>query len=264
MTTRTAPWPAGVPCWTDLQTPDVPAAGIFYREVLGWQVNEPDEQYGGYVLAEVDGRAVAGIGPAQGATPPNWTLYLASDDADETERSIEKHDGTVLMPTGDVGPLGRMLVAADPSGAVFGVWQAGTHIGAGLANVPGALTWEDLRSTDPDGARAFYNGAFGYRFDTLEMAGPDYTTFTLAEREAPLGGMGGMFGAPDGTPSHWLVYFGVVDAAAAAAACVTGGGSVLAEPFDTPFGAMAALVDPAGAVFWVVEIDGSQQPPWDD
>src|SRR6185503_9143475 len=112
----------------------------------------------------------------------------------------------LFMPPGDVGPLGRMCIAADPTGAVFGVWQAGQHIGAGIVNEPGGLTWEDLRSTDPDAARAFYKSLFGFRFEALEAAGPDYTPFSQPNEEWPLGGMGGLMGA-DGQPSHWLVYF---------------------------------------------------------
>ena len=37
----------------------------------------------------------------------------------------------------DVFDAGRMTIATDPSGAHFGVWQAGQHIGAQLANDPG-------------------------------------------------------------------------------------------------------------------------------
>lgn len=219
MTTRTSPWPPGVPCWTDLGTTDVSAAQAFYGSVVGWSFQETGEEYGGYVLALVDGKPAAGIGPLQGDQQmPAWTVYLASDDADATAGAVTEHGGTVLMPPMDVGPLGRMLIASDPAGGVFGVWTAGEHIGAGLVNEPGGLTWEDLRSTDPDAARTFYGGVFGYEFNALEAAGPDYTTFHLPGDPAPLGGMGGMFGAPDGTPSHWLAYFNVADADAAAAA----------------------------------------------
>ena len=75
-----------------------------------------------------------------------------------------------------------------------------------------------------------------------------------------------MMGAPPGTPVHWVVYFGVVEADAAAAAADDGGGSVLAAPFSTPYGrlaglaGLAGLADPAGAASWVVESDGSGQP----
>lgn len=260
MSIRTSPWPAGVPCWTDLTTPDVAAAKAFYVEVLGWSYQDTGADDAGYAIAEVRGAAAASIGPQhwEGAAAA-WTLYLASDDADNTAAAVAEHGGTLVLPPGDVGPLGRMFVATDPTGATFGGWQAGTHIGAGIANEPGGLTWEDLRSPDPDAARAFYTAVFGYRTEPLAMAGPDYTTFALPGEEAPLGGMGGMMGA-DGQPAHWIVYFGVADAAAAVVAAEGAGGSVLMRDFDTPYGRMAGLADPAGAAFWVVQTDGSAQP----
>lgn len=259
MSIRTSPWPAGVPCWADLTAPDVAAAQSFYADVLGWTFLQTGEEYGGYVMAEMRGAAAAGIGPQQDGIPVAWTLYLASDDVDKTAAAITEHGGTVVLAPGDVGPLGRMAVAADPTGATFGVWQAGTSIGAGLVNEPGGLTWEDLRSPDPDTARDFYKAVFGYRTDALPEAGPDYTTFALPGEEAPLGGMGGMMGA-EGLPAHWVVYFGVTDASAAQAAAERAGGRVLAPAFDTPYGRMAGLADPAGAAFWVVESDPSTQP----
>jgi predicted enzyme related to lactoylglutathione lyase len=52
-----------------------------------------------------------------------------------------------------------------------------------------------------------------------------------------------------GPPSHWLAYFSVTDTDAAVAAAVAGGGSLQGEPMNSPFGRMAFLTDPDGAVF---------------
>jgi hypothetical protein len=242
----------------DLSVPDVPAAQAFYGSVLGWSFDEDDaERYGGYTIALVGANGAAGLGPQPQEGQALWTLYFASDDADATAAAVEKQGGTVLYPPDDVGPLGRMFVGLDPTGAPFGVWQAGQYIGAGVVNEPGALVWEDLRSPDPDTARAFYTDVFGFRTERLEMAGPDYTTFALPGEAAPLGGIGGMMGA-DGAPAHWLVYFGVADTPAAVAAAEHGGGSVLVPMMDSPFGRLAVLTDPTGATFSVIETDGSQ------
>jgi len=264
MPIRTRKWPAGVPCWADLTVPDVPAAQAFYAAVLGWSFTDTADEYGGYVIGQVDGAAAAGIGPTpQPGIPSAWTLYLASDDVDGTAKKITDAGGTMLLPPGDVGPLGRLCVAADPTGAVFGVWQAGGHIGAELHSEPGGLTWEDLRTPDPDTARAFYTSVFGYETQSLEMAGPGYTTFTLpgGDEQAPLGGMGPMFGAPEGTPPHWLLYFGVTDTDAALAAAVAAGGSQPMPAHDVPGGRMGSVMDPFGAVFTVIQTDGSMPPP---
>jgi predicted enzyme related to lactoylglutathione lyase len=256
MSIRTSRWPAGVPCWADLTVPDVAAARDFYSAVLGWRFEDTGDEYGGYVIGQVGDAAAAGIGPLPlEGMPSTWTLYLASDDVEQTAAAVSEHGGTVLLAPGDVGPLGRMCIAADPTGAVFGVWQAGTHIGWSVVNEPGGITWEDLRSTDPARAQAFYTALFGYRIDPLETAGPDYGMFALPGEDAPLGGM---MGAPEGTPSQWLVYFAVADADAAGQAAQAHGGSVLAPAFDTPFGRMSALADPAGAVFWIAQTDPVQ------
>jgi predicted enzyme related to lactoylglutathione lyase len=260
MSTRTSRWPPGVPCWADLATPDVAEAKSFYSAVLGWTYPPADEAYGGYVIAEVGG-PVAGIGTLSDDQHPSaWTLYFASDDVDKTAAAITEAGGLVEVPPVDVGPLGRMLIASDTAGASFGVWQAGLHIGASIVNEPGGITWEDLRSTDPDAARAFYGQVFELDFHALEGAGPQYTTFQLPGEEAPLGGIGPMFGSPDGTPSHWLVYFSVSDVDAAISAAEGMGVAQPAPAFDTPYGRMASLVDPAGAVFLVAQTALDQQP----
>ena len=258
MTIRTSPWPPGTPCWADLTVPDPDRAKAFYAAVLGWSYTDAGDEFGGYVSALVDGSAVAGIGPHQQPGPVAWTLYLATVDVDATAELVTAHGGTVILPAGDVGDLGRMAMATDPAGAVFGVWQAGTHIGAALANEPGGIAWEDLRSTDPAAAWSFYEAVFGHETRLLEMAGPDYRTFHHPGDDAPLGGMGGMMGAEGA--SHWLVYFSVASTDDAVAAAEGAGGIVVASAFDSPFGRMAGVADPFGARFMLHQNTGQPQP----
>lgn len=250
--------PAGVPCWTDLMVDDPGAVQPFYSAVLGWSFTEPDAEHGGYVMALVDGRPVAGMGPLQPGSRAAWTMYIAANDADATAAAVTAAGGTVLAPPRDVSDLGRMFVAQDPTGAVFGVWQAGTFAG-GAANVPGGLVWEDLRSTGPDVARTFYADVFGYRYDQVEMAGPDYTTFAPGDDPRPRGGIGGMMGAED-VPSHWLLCYMVSDLSVAVTAAADQGGAVPIPPFETPYGMMAGFTDPEGSTFWAMEPVPGEQP----
>lgn len=259
MSTRTSPWPAGVPCWADLMVPDVREATAFYSAVLGWTVPEPDEEWGGYVVAHVDGAATAGLGPQEAGARTAWTLYFATDDADLTAKAITAAGGTVQREPVDVGPLGRMCLATDPSGATFGLWRAGTMIGSALVNEPGGLTWEDLRSTDTAAALPFYETVFGYRLDPVPGAPGDYRTFTLPDEQAPLGGMGGPMG--EDAASHWLVYFSVADVDAAVASAEQRGGGVLAAPFDSHFGRMARIADPYGAELVLMTLPADRPQP---
>lgn len=258
MSIRTSRWANGVPCWVELGVPDVAAAKRFYAEVLGWNYRPTDIEFGGYVIAETRGAAAAGIGPLPSGAPAAWTLYLAGDDVDKIATATPIHGGRVLMPPHDVGNLGRTFIAADPTGARFGVWQAGTHIGAGVVNEPGALTWEDLRSPDPEAARNFYAAIFGHHAEAHVDGGPDYHLFALPGDDAPLGGISGL---PNGKGSaHWLVYFAVADAEASIAAAEKAGGRVIAQDFDSLYGRLAELADPDGAVFHVLESSGENAP----
>jgi predicted enzyme related to lactoylglutathione lyase len=69
-----------------------------------------------------------------------------------------------------------------------------------------------------------------------------------------------MMGMPDGTGSHWTIYFGVADIQAAVAAAEQNGGTIMAPPFETPYGIMSAIQDPGGAYFWAMQTDGSNMP----
>jgi predicted enzyme related to lactoylglutathione lyase len=215
---------------------------------MGWSFVDSGAEFGHYNICQVNGHAAAAIGPKQDANQPSaWTVYLASDDTDATAASISENGGTLLAEPFDIPGNGRMTVATDPAGAAFGVWQAAGTIGAEIYNEPGALTWTDARLTDPDTARPFYTAVFGYSYQALPGAPDHYTTFHLAD--PPLGGIGGMMDPAAGLPSHWVAYFAVADTDAAVAAAVGGGGTLQGDPMNSPFGRMAFLTDPDGAVF---------------
>ncbi|MCU1602444.1 MAG: Glyoxalase/bleomycin resistance protein/dioxygenase [Frankiales bacterium] len=236
------------PVHVDLMTHDIEAARAFYGAVLGWAF----EEWGPASLALADGRQAAAIGPSFDGTTTGWTLYFGSTDIAATEASIVAAGGSLVLPHGDVAELGKLLLAADPSGARFGIWQAGTKKGVDVWGAVGSPCWTDLRSSDPAAAQAFYAASLGFEMTPFDMAGPDYATYSTDGD--PLGGVGGMMGAPDGTRSHWLIYFAVPSADDAAAAVAPAGGTLLSDPFDTPFGRMAPAQDPAGHPFWITQL----------
>lgn len=258
MSRRARDWPPGTPCWTDLATSDPEAARAFYGAVLGWEYEIGGPEHGGYALAGVAGGATAaGIGPLMvPGTPTAWTVHLATDDAGATARAAVEAGGTVVFGPMEIPDRGTQLLLADPAGALTGAWEAGPFIGAGVVNEPGALSWEDLRTADPDASRAFLTAVFGMAHDTFEGAPDDYTTLRLDE-PYPLGGLGPLWGAP---ASQWVVYFGVADLDAAVAVATEHGGTVLSGVDDTPFGRMAQLADPQGALFTLMQNTGQPQP----
>lgn len=86
-----------------------------------------------------------------------------------------------------IGDYGSMTVAADPTGAVFGLWQSGTHTGVDLYSEPGALTWSEAMDADYEAGKDFYAEVFGYTYVPMGE-GFDYSTAELDGQ--PVGGVG--------------------------------------------------------------------------
>ena len=89
------------PVWTDLSTSDAEGARKFYSAVFGWKVEvNPDPQYGGYALAKVHGKDVAGIGPKQmDEAPTAWTVYIGTANAAETAKKAEAAGAKIIAPS---------------------------------------------------------------------------------------------------------------------------------------------------------------------
>lgn len=114
--------------------------------------------------------------------------------------------------------------------------------------VTGSPNWVDLGTPDLEGARAFYQGLFGW---TFEPGGPEVSGYGTFQREGRTVA-GGMAVPPEEGRSTWTLYFQTPDADAAATAVREGGGSVQLDPMDVlDLGRMALFTDPTGAGFGV-------------
>jgi predicted enzyme related to lactoylglutathione lyase len=96
---------------------------------------------------------------------------------------------------------------------------------------------------------AFYRAVFGWQTNT-EGDTPEfrYTTVNVGE-EQYAGVMDASGFLPEGVPGGWTVYFGVDDADHTASEVVSLGGEVVMAAEDTPYGRLATVADPTGAVF---------------
>ncbi|HTI19980.1 MAG TPA: VOC family protein [Kutzneria sp.] len=232
----------GVPCWIDVSCTDINAGKEFYAALFGWEYFVGPAETGHYTQALIDGKSVAGLMSQPPDQPVAWTTYLKADDADLTHKAVVEHGGQPMTEVIDVMGEGRMIIATDPTGGVFGVWEPGRHIGARLVNEPGTMVWNELSTPNAARAREFYGAVFG-----LEIGDPlpdfDYTTIKADGRD-----VGGIFTVPDAQPD-WRVYFAVADTDATTAIADSNGATVLTQPKDTPFGRMAVIQDPQGAIF---------------
>jgi uncharacterized protein len=241
----------GAPCWNDLYTSDPDRAEEFYGRVLGWTAERLGEEYGGYVLFRRNDAMIAGMMRTDGATgqPDTWTTYLATADAKATTEAAVAAGGQVLLEPMQVMQLGTMGMLADPGGAVVGLWEPAAHQGFGLVGEAGAPVWHELHTRDYARVLEFYRAALGWR--TVPMSDTDEFRYTTMEDEN--GSHAGVMDArgflPEGVPSNWQVYFGAQDVDATLAMVVELGGSVLQPAEDSPYGRLAQVADPTGAVF---------------
>jgi len=240
-------YPAGTFCWTDLGTSDPDGATAFYTALFGWESEVlPDQGSGAYTLLRRDGRLVSALyGPA-GAQPSAWHSYVAVDDA----------DAVAVRPVTEMGTSGRMVVLADPTGALFAAWQADEHAGAEVVNDPGALCLNQLNTDDPDAAGRFYTELFGWR---IPFVGTDTDAYWGIYNDDALNG--GMMPLAPGAPGppHWLVYFtATTDLDPAARHIDQLGGRILVPPMAVPTGRILVAADPQGATFAI--FDGPVDP----
>ncbi|MGH9154856.1 MAG: VOC family protein [Acidimicrobiales bacterium] len=246
--------PVGAPCWVDLFTSDPDRSQAFYRELFGWTAKDAGEEYGGYVNLLADGVPVAGCmrNDGQSGMPDVWSVYLATDDAEEVVDKAVAHGGQVIVPAMKVMELGSMAVVTDAGQAAIGTWQPGIHKGFGVFAEPSTPSWFELHTRDYDACVQFYRDVF--KWDTHVMSDtPELRYTTLGEGDDALAGiMDSTSLLPEGVPAHWAVYFGVDDADAALAKIADLGGRVVRPAEDTPYGRLAQAADPTGAHFMIV------------
>ncbi|MFE0512356.1 VOC family protein [Streptomyces sp. NPDC058964] len=234
---RASVYGEGVPCWVDAQLPDVEAGKRFYGELFGWTFDEGSAPHGTAAWARKDGSPVAALAhKTDGRMPTVWTVYFATPDAEALCRRIVAGGGRVVRVPLPEDDLGTAALVADPEGAVFGLWQAGSHPGFGERNVPGTFGWAQLYARDTEAANAFYGGLF---HDAL------FDSDTEPEfGRAPVSDV-----FPAEMPPHFLVHFRVEDVAASVEEVERLGGRVQAPPFETSYGTVAVVTDNQGASF---------------
>lgn len=241
--------------WAELATSDADGAKSFYTALLGWDYDDSPIGDGMvYSMAKRDGRHVAALfGSDQ---PPHWNCYVTVDSVDATAARAAELGGQVMAEPFDVMDVGRMAVIADPTGAPLCLWEARAHIGASLVNTPGAMTWNDLVTADPEAAAAFFASLLGWTTEEIPESG-GYHVIRNGERTN--GGMMKLdperMGA--GTPPHWMPYFGHEDVERAVEEVPAHGGRLYSGPHRMPQGAIAVFADPQGAVFalWTGQYD---------
>ncbi|MFE7116627.1 VOC family protein, partial [Streptomyces sp. NPDC057654] len=184
-------------------------------------------------------------------------LSFRCADAGVAAEAVERAGGAVRVAPFEAEGGGRAAGFSDPGHARFAVRESGRAGALGTVDVPGALWWTQLYTTDVETAKRFYGAVLAWETEDVVLErGADYTV--LSPRG---GGMaaahGGIMQLPPeaasaGISPGWHPYFAVEDCDAAVAEAVAHG-ATLALPAESSkgIGRQATLRDPFRALFSV-------------
>ena len=250
--------PHGSFVWYELMTPDTAAAGMFYSDVLEWNVADFGGTVAGYQVFSAGDVGVAGMmaPPSEAgaeAMRPGWFGYVGVDDVDAAVTDIVAAGGAVHMPAMDLPDVGRMAMVADPQGVPLYVMRgASAEPSASFdPTANGRCAWNELSTTDLPAALDFYTRRFGWtKGDAMNMG--DMGDYQFIDHHGQtIGAM--MRRADPGPPAMWTYYFRVADIDSAVTRVTAGGGTVMHGPSEIPGGEYIVVgQDPQSAIFALV------------
>ena len=256
--------PHGSFIWYELITPDPDGSRRFYGAVVGWDIEpQPSGDFDYRMIRRSDGGHSGGVlrlseDMRQHGGRPIWLGYIGVDDVDASVAATEQAGGKVLIPPTDMGGVGRIALVADAQGAPFYLMKPAPPEGdehkesnAFSVEEPQHVRWNELSTTDPAAAIAFYTGQFGWRQEGDMDMGPMGKYQFLHQGDVMIGAV--MPKMPEMPVSQWSYYIGIDDIDRAAEAVRSGGGTILQEPIEIPGGEFSLMgIDPQGAAFGLV------------
>lgn len=246
---------AGTFCWIELATTDQAGAKSFYSSLFGWEPADfPMGPAAYYTMFRLNGCAAAAAytmgAEERSMAAPHWNLYVAVDSTDDTAQRAGELGGKVIAGPFDVMTFGRMAVVQDPAGAALCIWQSKDHTGTTVAGENGTLCWADLSTPDPDRAKQFYEGLFGWKIGPAEGYPPNY--LLIRSGQGFIGGVPPSAYRSPQVPAHWMLFFLAEDVDGLAAKAKETGGTEHLPPMSMGSARLSVLADPQGAAFSII------------
>jgi hypothetical protein len=250
--------------WYELITPEPDAARTFYDAVVGWDIEpQPAGPLDYRMIRRSDGGHAGGVmrlsaEMASNGGRPLWLGYICVDDVDAAVAAITADGGQVHMPATDMPGVGRIAMVTDPAGAPFYLVRPTPPEGQpdAVSDVfsvdrPQHVRWNELATSDPDGAADFYRRHFSWTQQGSMPMGELGAYKFIQRGDVVIGAIMPLM--QPGMRPQWTFYIGVDDIKRAAAAVRSGGGQVLMGPQEIPGGEYSLTgVDPQGASFGLV------------
>lgn len=240
--------------WFEHVSNNVEACKKFYTELLGWNFASFPMGDQTYYMIQNGGEGIGGYRTAPPGVPSHWMSYVSVPDVDASAAAAQKAGAKVLLAPMDFGPVGRGAALTDPQGAAFSIWHNADSDRADVKAIAiGDWYWNELMTSDANAALKFYEGAFGFGHDSMDM-GPMGTYYILNKDGV---GRAGLMKAPDPkAPTSWTPYIRVADCDASANTAKHLGAQICVPPTDIPnVGRFAILADPTGAMVGIIRGD---------
>jgi len=240
----------GRPCWIDItvtNADDRERLVAFLVEVFGWTFEASGPDMGYYTMLRQDGADVAAVGQ-QETGGGRWVTFLSTPDIEDSARRVRAAGGTVFVEPMAIMRAGSMALAADPTGAVLGLWQPDLFAGFPDVRAPGCPEWFHHGSQEPDAASRFYAEAFDLQAlpgDGDIMLGRDGRGYFSLGHNIP-------GNAPDLRP---VILVGDLDEVEARIA--RAGGEIYASRVEVPGGFATTFADPVVAAPLIVSVDAA-------
>ena len=114
--------PADAVTWVDLHSKNLAADLKFLKAAFGFETSEMTMPTGPYHILNPESATRAGAMQGQHAEAPSmWMAWANVDSVDDTLARVASSGGNVIASGWDVPGVGRMAIAQDPAGIVFGV-----------------------------------------------------------------------------------------------------------------------------------------------
>jgi len=102
---------------------DREAAGQFYGQAFGWQIQQMPEM--NYATFEAEGGPGGGFNPVNQQNPSGTVLvYIASDDIEASLVKIESLGGKTIIPKTEIPQVGWFAIFTDPTGNQVGLYTS--------------------------------------------------------------------------------------------------------------------------------------------
>ena len=244
--------------WHDLLTNDPKASQEFYRELFGWEFESVGSAAGlssnsAYTLIRHNGRLIGGMIDTVALNNKDdisqWVVLMSVEDIDAATARFATDGGEVITPPIDLQRRGRMAIVRDAEGALLALLQTRDGDPADREAKIGDFLWDELWTTDVDGATTFYEDVAGLNttikdIDEDQESGASYRLLKAGDKPR----VGIMSNPLEGLKPVWVSYIRV-DNPAAITERVTGlGGQVIVDARSRPIGGEVAFIaGPSGA-----------------